>query len=205
MEPLVPNCVDGEQLKEIRRRRNEEFEHSAEDLTVMEMDIEHERNLIKSVWFAPDVNTVGLDVRRAFRRTSMDVVSHVSKGTGPTYSSILNVKRRPSRISSNPVMRTVHGEGEPKSEESFVKDDYFASNNDFDEGNSFPKCKFKSDKMTDRQKMNETNEDLSQETHVNNLEKQDNKQVECTLKSFQDCESPLGINPGLESGETKGN
>lgn len=205
MEPLVSNSVDGEQMEETRRGCYAEFKHSAKDQTVMEMDIEHEGNQNKSVWFAPGVNTVGLDVRHAFRRTSMDVISHVSKGTGPTYSSILNVKRRPSRISSNPVMRTVHEEGEPKSEESSVKDEKPASNDDFDEGKIFDKCKFKIDKITGSHRINETNKDFRQDTHVNNLDKQGNKHVACTLKNFQDSESLLGINTGLESGETKGN
>lgn len=70
----------------------------------------------KSVTFAPGTKPFNLDREQLLRRASLDAAT--SRHPGPSYSSILNVRRRPSKKApSCNVMHTVHEENETKGED----------------------------------------------------------------------------------------
>lgn len=69
----------------------------------------------KSVTFAPGTTMFNLDREQLLRRASMGAIT--SRHPGPSYSSILNVRRRPiKKAPSCNVMHTVHEETESKAE-----------------------------------------------------------------------------------------
>lgn len=107
----------------------------------MDLKDGHTPSHVKGVWFAPCVREVQFQNGQELRRSSMDVISEEHKNTGLAYSSILNVKRRSSKVTLSPLMKTVREDNEQSPGEQTRGDNQVKLSNRFEEKSELVKRK----------------------------------------------------------------